>query len=194
MRRLLVVANGAAPEERLFRDRRLMPYVSETVYLPDLPRRGTRGIDILLVPEGSDRRRLAAATGVIGALLERGGTVVTFGDQQSDWLPGADWTFRSVADASGLEALSPDHPFHREVWRPEAAWHHHGILDPPPGAQVLLATEDGRAVAYIDEATTKGVIVAATVDPIAHAGRSRLPSAFNFFERFLAWITKDDVR
>ena len=194
MRRLLVATNGAAPEERLFRDARLMPYVSETVYLPDLPRRGTGDVDILLVPEGSDRRRLAAATGVIGALLERGGTVVTFGDQQSDWLPGADWTFRSVADASGLETVAPDHPFHREVWRPEAAWHHHGVLNPPPGAQPLLATEDGRAVAYIDQATTNGTIVAATVDPIAHAGRTGLPSAFTFFERFLAWITKDDTR
>lgn len=57
-----------------------------------------------------------------------------------------------------------------------------------------LATEDGRAVAYIDKATTNGTIVTATVDPIAHAGRSGFPSAFMFFERFLGWITKDDVR
>ncbi len=194
MRSLLVAANGAAPEERLFRDARITAYVTETVYLPDLPRRGTGGVDILLVPEGSDRRRLKAATGVIDALLQRGGTVVTFGDQQSDWLPGVNWTFRPVADASGLKAVDPNHPFHWEVWRPEAAWHHHGVLNPPLGAQTLLATDDGRTVAYIDRATTKGVIVAATVDPIAHAGRTGLPSAFTFFERLLAWITKDDAR
>jgi hypothetical protein len=60
--------------------------------------------------------------------------------------------------------------------------HHHGVLDPPAGADVLLAAPDGAAVAYLD-----GTLFVSTVDPLAHFGHTGSVESARFLDAFLPW-------
>jgi hypothetical protein len=62
------------------------------------------------------------------------------------------------------------------------------VLDPPPGADVLLAAPDGAAVAYLDQRSTPGTLFVTTVDPLAHFGTTRAADAARFLDAFLPWV------
>ncbi|MGH3900553.1 MAG: hypothetical protein ACRDTA_20360 [Pseudonocardiaceae bacterium] len=76
-----------------------------------------------------------------------------------------------------------------EVGVAAAALHHHGVLAPPTGAEVLLATPDGAAVAYLDRVTTPGTTLVSTVDPLAHFGHTGATDAGRFLDELLRWVT-----
>jgi hypothetical protein len=76
-----------------------------------------------------------------------------------------------------------------EVGAAAAALHHHGVLAPPNGAEVLLAAPDGAAVAYLDRTSTAGTILVSTIDPLAHFGHTGAPNAARFLDELLLWVT-----
>jgi hypothetical protein len=129
----------------------------------------------LLIPERLHRGLLEAATKAIVDLLAAGGTVVTFrgGEPLPEFLPGVVWEHRPTnywwwrepgADL-GLISPSRDHPLLGHIRLADATWHYHGVLDPPAGADSLVALPTGEALLYVDEVSTPGTLVVATLTP-----------------------------
>lgn len=191
MSRLGAVTSGSAAETRTFGVPRYreqlvaVAYTGNPVEVDDLAN-AAAGI---WVPEGTPRRRLKALAPRLDALLAAGGTVLLFGDHQSGWPLTADWAYRPAGGA-GLTHI-PDCCTWAgtEVGAAAAELHHHGVLIPPDGAEVLLAAPDGAAVAYLDRRSTSGTLLVSTVDPLAHFGHTGDPGAAVFLDALLPWVT-----
>ncbi len=182
---------GSLPEQRTISEPKYRRWVSEVVYVLDLPETDLTAFDGLLIPEGSHHTKLEAASGQVRGFLESSGAVILFGDQPVPWLPGLNWEFTPAGESGELVAHHQDHGFFRRLTVEDATWHHHGIFHPPAGAKILLATKDGHAVLYIDRISTSGTILAASLDPLAHFGGTFMPAAERFLDRFLPWLVED---
>ena len=182
---------GSLPEYRVLSDERFRPWFTQVVYVPELSAEALADLDGVFVPEGSNHRRLQAASGIVRDFLDRGGTVLTFGDQPVAWLPGIDWEFRPALAAPTLMPGGVDHGFHQAVPLIDQIWHHHGVLQPPPGADTVLSTEYGAGVLYVDRASTGGTILATTLDPLRHTGETASPQPTRFLELFLPWVVDE---
>jgi hypothetical protein len=190
-KRLGLFYNGSILEHRIIEDPRFKPYFAKQIYAPDLTAESLADLDGLYVPEGSNHRRLQESSGIIRDFLERGGTVLAFGDHPVGWLPGLDWELRPAGRGPKLTAGQPDFGFHQAVPLIDEIWHHHGVLRPPSGADTLLAAEDGSSVLYVDRANTPGTMLVTTLDPIQHCHRPESPVAAKFLGLFLPWVVND---
>lgn len=190
-KRLGIVYDGSLPEHRVIGDGRFRPWLAQVIYLPYLPETDLRGLDGLIVPEGTNHRKLQEISGTIRGFLEVGRTVALFGDHPVAWLPGIAWEFRPALSSPKLTAGTPDHGFHRHVPVLDTIWHHHGVLRPPAGADTLLATEDRAAVLYVDRVSTPGIMLVSTLDPIRHCGETAMPAAGRFLELFFPWLVEE---
>ena len=190
-KRLGVAYGGSLPEHRVIEDPRFAPWFANTVYLPELTEESLADLDGLYVPEGSNHRRLQAVSGPVRNFLDRGGTVLMFGDHPVSWVPNITWEFRPATGAPKLTSGGPDLGFHEAVPLIDKIWHHHGVLRAPDGASTLLSTEDGAGVLYVDRVSTGGTLVVTTLDPMRHAGETLHPGAGRFLELFLPWVVND---
>jgi hypothetical protein len=154
----------------------------------DLVEAALADADVVWVPEGTPQRRLLGLAPALDGVLARGGVVLLFGDHQAGWPKHASWTFRPAGSAGRTVP--------RGIWRgvgigsSAAALHHHGVLDPPPGAEVLLTTWDGAAVAYLDWESTPGHTFVSTLDPLAHFGHTGDADAARFLDLLIPWATR----
>lgn len=57
----------------------------------------------------------------------------------------------------------------------DCAWHYHGILEAPEGAQVLVKLATGEALLCVDQVSAAGTVVVSTLDPISHYGGYFMP-------------------
>lgn len=184
MTRLVALSSGSAAETTTFGDPRYLGHLAEVVYSgagPDLA-----GADAVWVPEGTPRRRMRAAATQLDAVLRRGGMVLLFGDHQSGWPGSVSWTYRPAGGAGRTRAAGTWAG--TEVGSAVQGLHHHGVLDPPDGAEVLLRTADGAAVAYLDRAPPGGTTLVSTVDPLAHFGHTGSPECARFLDALLPWV------
>lgn len=167
------------------------------LYLPELAETDLSGYDGVLIPERLHRGQLNRAAGRILDLLDAGGTVIAFtgGESMPEFLPGVRWEHRPTnfwwwlepgADL-GLHSPNPDHPLFDHLGIGDCTWHYHGALDPPEGAEVLVALPSGQALLYVDRVTTAGTLVLATLDPMSHFGSHFMPAAERFLNGFLPW-------
>jgi hypothetical protein len=143
--------------------------------------------DVVWVPEGTPRRRLAALVPVLDAVLARGGVVLLFGDHQAGWPAHAAWSFRP-AGGGGQTSIGGSWRG-TEIGAAAGALHHHGVLAPPGDAEVLLAAPDGAAVAYLDQTSTAGATFVSTIDPLAHFGHTAAADAARFLDQLMPWVT-----
>jgi hypothetical protein len=209
MRRILAVYGGSAAHHRALHEPKYAQWLAGTVYLPDLPEAELPAYDVLLVPERLHAGKLQAARPRLLEALDQGRTVVVFGEQSvygehpHDWLPGINWTGRPTnywwwldrEATSGLYSHLPGHGFWRYLSLEDATWHHHGLLQPPEGAEVLVTHRDpgetdGGAVLYVDDASTPGTLVVATLDPMSHFGSYFMPATERFLDGFLPWLAE----
>ncbi len=184
---LVALCSGSGAEVHTFAESRYREQLTGVVYTG-----GTvelNGADGVWIPEGTPRRRLAAHAAGLQALLERGGTVLLFGDHQAGWPATVRWTYRPAGGAGDTVLPSIEHGFAAQVGSCAQQLHHHGVLDPPPGADVLLAAPDGAAVAYLDRTSTRGTLFVSTVDPLAHYGHTSDAGSRRFLDAFLPWVT-----
>lgn len=170
------------------------------IYLPELAETDLTGYDGLIIPERIHRGHLKAAAPRILELLEAGGTVVALsgGEPFADFLPGISWSHRPTnywwwleegADM-GLTTPHPEHSFFEHLELGDCTWHYHGVVQPPEGAQPLVNLPTGETLLYVDEVTTPGTMVVATLDPMSHYGAYFMPATERFLDGFMPWIAR----
>lgn len=205
MTRLGAFYGGSSAHHRSLHEPKYARWLSRTIYLPELADTDLADLDGLIVPERLHRGLLGAARHQLLELLERGATVVLFGDlsiygaHPQSWLPGVAWEHRPTnfwwwlepgAD-SGLVAAAPDHSLFGHLTLADATWHQHGVFRPPPGAETVIATTDGAAVLYVDRASTPGTLVVTSLDPLSHFGSYFMPATERFLDGFFPWLVED---
>ena len=199
MRRLAAVNGGASYQHRSLNTPKYRGYLAEIIYILDLPAADLGKLDGLLIPDRINPRRLIAARDQFTDFLQRGGTIIAFGEQPRPWLPGVAWEFRPTkfwwwldpGAKSGLVLAQPEHSLFRYITLEDATWHQHGVFWPPEGAETLIATEDGGAVLYLDRVSTPGTLVITCLDPIYHFGSYFMPATERFLDGFLPWVVKE---
>ncbi|BBZ01505.1 hypothetical protein MCHIJ_09420 [Mycolicibacterium chitae] len=183
---LVALTSGSAAETATFAEPRHRAHLDAVVYT------GATGNSIddaaaVWVPEGTPKRRLSRLAPQLEALLGRGGIVLMFGEQQGGWPRSLRWTFRPVGGAGKTRVGGAW--LGTEVGAAAQALHHHGVLEAPDGAEILLAAPDGPAVAYLHRPTSGGTLMVSTIDPLAHYGHTRAPASARFLAAFLPWVT-----
>jgi hypothetical protein len=188
--RLVALSTGSAAEERTFSEPRYRTWLAGVAYSGGAGHGLGDDVDGVWVPEGTPRRRLTALAPRLERLLERGGTVLLFGDQQAGWPASVRWTYRPAGGAGETTIPTRAHGFATRVGAAATALHHHGVLEAPAGSCVLLAAADGAAIAYLDRATTPGTLLVTTLDPLSHFGTTGDAGAARFLDAFLPWVAE----
>jgi hypothetical protein len=204
MRRLAAVYGGSAPHHRALNEPKYARWLADRLYLPELPDADLSEYAGLIVPERLHAGRLHAARPRLLEMLERGGTVVLFGEQAvcarqpQGWLPGLDWEYRPTnywwwlepGATSGLRAHHPEHDLWRHLTLKDATWHQHGFYRAPRGADVLISSDDGGSILYIDRVSTPGTLLVAALDPMYHFGSYFMPATERFLDKFMPWLAE----
>jgi hypothetical protein len=136
------------------------------------------GIDLLLVPNGTDHVAMARAVPAVLAFLERGGTLACFDGWVTPWVPGHEWVmdnqyrtidvrYRAGRDRFGLlegvdiEALTFRHGI--------SGWWACGYIEAARGADLLLGDIWGRPIMVVDTTTTPGAMILTASGPVGPA-------------------------
>ncbi|HKR49001.1 MAG TPA: hypothetical protein VJT72_05355 [Pseudonocardiaceae bacterium] len=195
---LAAVYGGSTQHHRTFTAPQYTRYLpGGLLYLPDLAATDLTGLTGLIIPERMHRGLLSRAADQVRELLDAGGTVIAFsgGEPIPEFLPGVCWEHRPTnywwwlepGAELGLRTPIPDHPLFDRLSLRDCAWHYHGVLDPPEGAEVLVTLASGEALLYVDQLTTPGTLIVATLDPISHYGSYFMPATERFLDGFLPW-------
>ncbi len=154
--------------------------------------------DTVLVPCRTPADRMMPHRRQLEAFLAGGGTVVATGESDSElWLPGIAftpqptnwWWWLDPKGDLGVRIADPDHPLIARLGPAGVTWHLHGTFVTAPGAEILVADTEGRAVLYIDEVTTAGRMIITSLDPFYHHGSHFMPATTRFLDGFLPWLT-----
>lgn len=175
-------------------------HFTRLIDLRTLPEADLSGCDVLIVTCRSHPGKLRAASTVLAAFLNAGGTVVAMGETQPHtWLPGVQWSYRPTnfwwwmeKDADpGYVAPEAMHPLFSHITLADATWHYHGVLTPPAGARSLIELEDGGgSLLYEDTVSSPGRMIVTTLDPFFHHGSHFMPTTTRFLDGFLPWLAK----
>ncbi|MEX2586864.1 MAG: hypothetical protein WD602_02575 [Actinomycetota bacterium] len=194
-----VYGGSAAHYRALTKDKYAERLDGGLIYLPELADADLTPYEVLLIPERLHRGLLEKAAPRIFELLDAGGTVVCFagGEPIPEFLPGVRWEHVPTnywwwldKDSSlGLRSPSPSHSLFDYLQLADCTWHYHGVLDPPPGAEVLVTLPGGEALLYVDRNSTAGTLVVSTLDPLSHYGSYFMPATERFLDGFLPWLT-----
>ncbi len=150
--------------------------------------------DLIIVPRGSDQEALYAFRTKIYEYLDGGGVLASFGEVTTDWLPGVRWDGVLPSDDGPLQ-FAATHPVLQNLIPTDVHWHHgytgwccHGHFKEPKKGEVLIRTETGDPVMYIDRTSTRGTIIAGSeIDVVCHAAHGEA-AAQRMFENILRWI------
>lgn len=197
--RIAFLDGGTYYHHATFNDPRFNAYFCRNIYGPDLAHSDLSDIDCLYVASRQDPRHLIAARQQLLDFLAAGKLLVVMGDNRAqDWVPGVTWQATPInfwwwltpgAD-SGLRVTTPDHGMFRYLELADATWHHHGILQPPPGAVSLVDSDEGGSLLYDDAGTTAGRLIVTSLDPCYHHGSYFMPATTRFLAGFLKWLAE----
>jgi hypothetical protein len=159
----------------------------------DLPSTDLTPYTGLIISGRVDQELLYRERQKIRAFLDAGKVVVFSGQIFRDWLPGAgNATVVDLAELGGTEAVTfAPHPVLEGLTPADlGAIFVHGYYPTPPGAEVVVSFKDGRAVLYVDRASTGGTIM-------AHAGINFMnyivedTQVREMIPRLIAWINAE---
>lgn len=202
MRKIAVVYGGNSHHHRTYNEPKYRQYIAELIYFPHLKQTSLESFDVLVLPSQLHKGLLEKSMPIIHEFAERGGIVVSFGPQPCEWIPKQNWEHRETnfwwwleKDAkSGLVLENPNHDlFKNYITLADATWHQHGVYWPPKEVDVLVATEDGGAVLYIDKVSTKGTWIVMTLDPDHHFGSYFMPATERFLDGFFPWLAEGKI-
>ncbi|MGE8003279.1 hypothetical protein [Lysinibacillus sp. NPDC093216] len=197
MRRIGVIYSGNESHYRTFHEPKFNQYIKKLIYHPDFLETDIDDLNVLIVPSQLNNKLLLASVSKIHSFAEKGGIVVAFGPQPWNWLPAQQWEERLTnfwwwleKDASsGLVLQKSEHPlFNGYLTLADCTWHQHGVFWPPENADILVTTEDGGAVLYIDTDSTAGTWIITTLDPDFHFGSYFMPATERFLEGFFPYL------
>lgn len=197
MRKIGVIYSGNESHYRTFHEPKFKQFIAKLIYHPDFIKTDIDDLDVLIVPSQLNYQLLLASVAKIHKFAENGGIIVAFGPQPWNWLPAQHWEERPTnfwwwldKDASsGLVLQNPAHPlFNGYLTLADCTWHQHGVFWPPEHADILISTEDGGAVLYIDAHSNAGKWIITTLDPDFHFGSYFMPATERFFEGFFPYL------
>jgi len=197
MRKIGVIYSGNESHYRTFHEPKFNQYIERIIYHPHFLETDIDDLDVLIVPSQLNNRLLLNSVEKIHSFAERGGIVVAFGPQPWNWLPEQQWEERPTnfwwwldnGASSGLVLQKPKHPMFTDyLTLTDCTWHQHGVFWPPKNADILITTEDGGAVLYIDSVSTNGTWIITTLDPDFHFGSYFMPATERFFEGFFPYL------
>ena len=148
------------------RDHMLERMGIDAIDVYDLSTADLSGFTGLIISGRVDQEFLYRHREKIRAFLDAGKVVVYSGQLFRPWLPGAqDAVLVNLAELGGADAVTFNpHPIFGNINPTDfGANFVHGYYPTPPGAEVVAALPDGKAVIYVDRTTTGGTI-------LAHAG------------------------
>jgi len=121
----------------------------------------------VIVPMGADEIWIKRHENVLKRYLDDGGIVLNFAQNLGEWLPGNHGYVASKTPIRTREIYSCKHPIFRGVRdydfnyrRGVKGFFNRGYIDAPKDAIWLLRDSDDKCVAYIDNKSTKGLILA----------------------------------
>ncbi|MEO5930603.1 MAG: hypothetical protein ABIR47_11775 [Candidatus Kapaibacterium sp.] len=162
----VVIDNGLHYLEHFFRPNDAVAYRFEKIGAGFDP--SFDGVDILIVPNGSDHIAMLRVRETVARFLDAGGALICFDGWFTDWVPGNRWVMDNskptrdvryavvtdrygVMDGVEIDTLIFSHGI--------SGWWACGYIEPNPAADILLADTWSRAIAVIDEVSTPGVII-----------------------------------
>ncbi|MBD8505152.1 hypothetical protein HT102_01430 [Hoyosella sp. G463] len=170
------------------------------IYLPDLATADLSRYRGIILPERMHPGLIADAAPNLLRFLDSGGTLVAFsgGEPLPGFLPGVTWQhrptnywwWREPGASLGLWSPEPEHSLFDHVGIRDCTWHYHGVLEPPEGAQALVALPTGEALLYIDTVSTAGTLIVSTLDPLSHFGGYFMPATERFLDGFIPWLAQ----
>ena len=201
MRKIAILYSGNYVHHKTFYDPRFKKYIASHIYLPELASTTLDEFDVLYVPSQLNGHLLLQSKEKIINFAENGGIVAVFGPQPWTWIPNQNWEERPTnfwwwleKDAkSGLNLVNPDYHLFHYITLADATWHHHGVYWPIEGCEVLIATDDGGAIFYVDQVSTKGTWIVATIDPDYHFGSYFMPATERFLLGFFPWLAEGKI-
>jgi hypothetical protein len=202
VRKIAALYGGSSQHYRCFNEPKYKGYYHTIIYLPELEQTSLDEFDVLLVPSQLHMGLLMKSKEKIRQFSEKGGIVVAFGPQPVEWIPEQKWELRPTnfwwwlekEAKSGLVLQKPEHHlFQQFITLEDATWHQHGVFWPPEGAEILVSTEDGGAVLYVDKVSTGGTWIVMTLDPDYHFGSYFMPATERFLDGFLPWLAEGNI-
>ncbi len=199
---LAVLDGGTYYHHETIHGARYRGLFDRSIYIPELAPADLDGVALLIVPDRSPPDLLCRHAGLFGAFLQRGRTLVVLGENAAEtWAPGVVWSPRPTnfwwwlqpGAVSPQRLERPDHELFRFVSFRDSIWHFHGVLQPPCGAETLIAVPadadgyDGGALLYDDRVSTRGRLLVSTLDPFYHHGSRFMPATTRFLDGFLPW-------
>ena len=198
MRTIGVLDGGNAYHARTFQTPKYAAYIAQRIPLRTLQSlEQLEKLDVLIVPSQLHLGEIERCAPLVHAFSERGKIVVVLGPQPLEWIPNQRWEYRPTnfwgwleegAD-SGLRFPSEQtHSFYDYFDLAMCTWHQHGVYHPVEGTKTLVETDDGAAVLYIDQVSTKGTWVVTTLDPDYHFGSYFMPATERFLDQLFPWL------
>ncbi|MCF8569885.1 hypothetical protein L5G32_06355 [Gordonia sp. HY002] len=201
--RMVFLHGGSHSHLATLADPALAPYRLAGLHVRTGDRESLRSADVLVVADRLRPDLLTPWADEIQSILERGATVLIFGENHvGDWLPAITehprptifWWWRTGEDHR-LRTRAPDHPAWEFFAERAVIWHYHGVLDAPESAVSLvdLHTEAGErdgSILFIDEQSTPGRFLVTTMDPVYHHGSGFMPGATQMLYSALQWATR----
>lgn len=201
MRNIAVLYSGNSFHYRTFHEPKYAQYIEKLIYFPEFEEESLQGIDVLIVPSQLNLKLLNKKKEIIQQFSNDGGIVVSFGPQPIKWIPNQHWEFRETnfwwwleKDAkSGLVLTNPNYPLFQYMTLQDATWHQHGVFWPREGVDILISTEDGGAVLYVDKVSKNGIWVVMTLDPDYHYGSYFMPATERFLDGLFPWLAEGEI-
>ena len=195
-----IITGGASYERNFFynKDAKYAHFFDERIYHKDALVADFSGLDYIVLASRANPRFLLPCKEKFLDFLQKGGSIVSFGEITQGYLPNIAWKEYGVnfwwwlsqgADMS-FEIGEYGQSLFSKMELFTAKWHYHGAFYPPKDSQMILANELGEAIIYKD-ISHKGGLYVTSLDPDFHLGQGFMPKTEPFFDNFMEWVEED---
>lgn len=193
---LLALDSGTAYHHFSLNDPAIREHLDDILYLDDFRPRHLQAAQALLVPCRTPATQLKRYQDELHAFMAAGGWVIAMGEtDHSAWLADIEvearatnywWWLEPGADL-GLRFAHPEHDLFQFIDPGDAAWHIHGVFQPPADAVSLVDYRDEGSLLY-ERPVGAGRLIATTLDPFYHHGNFFMPATTRFLHGFMPWL------
>lgn len=161
------------------------------------PGNGLLNFKVVEIPANADEILLLENKEKIQEFLDKGGIIISFTQNYLEWLPGNSLYEASPTAIKDRMVVACGHPITEGVKEYDMNYRcgvkgffNRGFFKAPAGAAVILKDSDGECVAYIDAATTKGVILSTAGADLVGFGLAESSTAKRLGVNLMLWLEK----